>query len=109
LLLNGARMATAALRLPERWQEGVMREGHAFADCLAISEGDAAREHLLMNLRLTEGLDLAAYEMRWGVTPDAAKIASLAEDGLLTLKENVLRATSQGRLLLNAVISALLN
>ena len=32
-----------------------------------------------MNLRLAEGLDLAVYEQRWGVRPDAAKIAAMAE------------------------------
>ena len=109
LVLNGARTATAAVKLPERWQDGVMRDGHAFADAVAITDGDAAREHLLMNLRLSEGLDLAAYEMRWGVRPDAAKIAELAEAGLLSLENDILRATPQGRLLLNAVIAALLN
>ena len=109
LMLNGARMATAAIKLPERWQDGVMRDGHAFADIVAITDGDAAREHLLMNLRLAEGVDLAAYEMRWGVRPDAAKIADLAGQGLLSLEDDILRATPQGRLLLNAVIAALLN
>jgi oxygen-independent coproporphyrinogen-3 oxidase len=107
--LNGQRTATAAIRLPERWRETVGRNGHGFAEQLAIHDGDAAREHLLMNLRLAEGIDLAAYETRWGVAPDAARIASLADDGLLSLKDGVLTATPRGRLLLNAVISALLN
>ena len=49
-----------------------------------MHDGDAAREHLLMNLRLREGLDLAAYELRWGTRPDAAKIAALADQGFLT-------------------------
>jgi oxygen-independent coproporphyrinogen-3 oxidase len=102
-------VATAAIKLPERWQDGVMRDGHAFADMVAITDGDAAREHLLMNLRLAEGVDLAAYEMRWGVRPDAEKIADLAEQKLLRLENDILRATPQGRLLLNAVIAALLN
>ncbi len=109
LVLNGAHMATAAIRQPERWQDAVLRDGKAFADYLEIHKGDAAREHLLMNLRLSEGLDLAAYEMRWGVRPDAAKITALMEQDLLTLDGDVLRATPSGRLLLNAVISALLN
>ena len=37
----------------------------AFADLTPVDDADAAREHLLMNLRLAEGLDLAAYEARW--------------------------------------------
>src|SRR5579872_5755137 len=70
LMLDNKRIATSTIRLPERWQDGVMRDGHAFVDCVAITDGDAAREHLLMNLRLAEGVDLAAYEMRWRVRPD---------------------------------------
>ena len=60
-----------------------------------------------MNLRLSEGIDLAAYRARWGTAPDAKRIASLAEDGLVTLDGDRLTATPRGRLLLNSVIAAL--
>jgi oxygen-independent coproporphyrinogen-3 oxidase len=109
LSLNGARTATAAIKLPERWRDTVGKQGHGFAETMPVSRDEAAREHLLMNLRLAEGLDLAAYEQRWGVLPDGAKIAALAEQGLLSLDSNVLRATPAGRLLLNRVIEELLN
>jgi oxygen-independent coproporphyrinogen-3 oxidase len=62
-----------------------------------------------MNLRLTEGIDLAAYQARWGVRPAPAKIAPLIEQGLLRRDGDLLAATPQGRLLLNAVIAAVLN
>jgi coproporphyrinogen III oxidase-like Fe-S oxidoreductase len=62
-----------------------------------------------MNLRLGEGLDLAAYERRWGIKPDAGKIAALKGEGFLTLHGDTLTATPSGRLLLNRVIEALLN
>ena len=62
-----------------------------------------------MNLRLAEGIDLAAYEKRWGARPNAEKIAGLSDQGLLTLAGEILTATPRGRLLLNAVISKLLN
>jgi oxygen-independent coproporphyrinogen-3 oxidase len=109
LMLNGDRMATATIRLPERWRETLEKQGNAFTDFLAVPDGDAAREHLLMNLRLAEGLDLAAYELRWNMRPDAVKIAALTEQGLLFQQDDVLRATPNGRLVLNAVIAALLN
>jgi putative oxygen-independent coproporphyrinogen III oxidase len=107
--LHGKRMATAAIKLPERWQDGVAKEGRAFSDFFEVPDGDAAREHLLMNLRLAEGLDLAAYELRWSVRPDAQKIAALADEGLLSQTGEVLRATAKGRIVLNAVIANLLN
>jgi putative oxygen-independent coproporphyrinogen III oxidase len=109
LALKGKRMATATQRLPERWRETVAKTGRAFAEVVMVSNADAAREHLLMNLRLAEGLDLAAYEKRWGARPDAEKITALANEGLLTLRDDILTATPRGRLLLNAVIAGLLN
>ena len=62
-----------------------------------------------MNLRLAEGLDLAAYERRWGTRPDAAKIAALTGQGFLMQHGDILRTTPAGRLLLNRVIEELLN
>ena len=105
--LGGKRVATQTERLPERWRETVLRGGHGLIEQSEIAPADAAREHLLMNLRLAEGLDLAAYRARWNTAPDAKRIASLIEDGLLTLDGDRLTATPRGRLLLNSVIAAL--
>jgi oxygen-independent coproporphyrinogen-3 oxidase len=72
-----------------------------------ISCADAAREHLLMNLRLGEGIDLAAYRSRWHTLPSETRMQSLIEQGLLARTGEQLRATPRGRLLLNSVIAAL--
>jgi oxygen-independent coproporphyrinogen-3 oxidase len=72
-----------------------------------IADADAAREHLLMNLRLAEGIDLCAYRARWGAAPNAARIADLANEGLVTLDANRLTATPRGRLVLNSLIAML--
>ena len=108
LALNGRRTATAAIKLPERWRDTVGKTGHGFAEMTPVSDEEAAREHLLMNLRLAEGLDLAAYEARWNTKLDAAKTTALVEQGLLSRQNNRLTATAAGRLLLNRVIEALL-
>ena len=109
VMIGAKRMATATIRLPERWSDTVARDGKAFTDFMEILDGDAAREHLLMNLRLSEGMDLGGYELRWGVRPDAARMTALMGQGLLTLEHDILRASPRGRLLLNAVIANLLN
>ena len=106
--LNGTRTATVAIKLPERWRDTVGKNGHGFAELTPVSHEEAAREHLLMNLRLSEGLDLAAYEKRWDRGLDAAKIAALVEQGFLTRNSETLKATPAGRLLLNRVIEELL-
>jgi putative oxygen-independent coproporphyrinogen III oxidase len=106
--LNGQRTATAAIKLPERWRDTVLKTGHGFGEMAPISREEAAREHLLMNLRLAEGLDLEAYEKRWGIALDAAKIDALAAQGFLIRRAGKLTATPAGRLLLNRVIEAVL-
>jgi oxygen-independent coproporphyrinogen-3 oxidase len=105
--LGGRRMATACERLPERWRESIGRDGHGIADMTPITPADAAREHLLMNLRLADGIDLDAYRARWGTAPDAARIDALAREGVLMQAGARLTATPKGRLVLNRVIAEL--
>ncbi len=105
--LAGRRVATSCERLPERWREKVSRDGHGLIERQSLATADAAHEHLLMNLRLAEGLDLALYEARWNVTLDRARIAALEDDGLVRLHGNNLAATRAGRMVLNSVIAAL--
>ena len=107
--LSGTRTATAAIKLPERWHDTVKKNAHGFSEMTPISNDEAAREHLLMNLRLAEGINLAAYETRWGLRPDATRISELAAQGFLTLNSDTLTATPAGRLLLNRVIEEILN
>jgi oxygen-independent coproporphyrinogen-3 oxidase len=107
--LHGRRTATAAIRLPERWRDAVAKTGHGYAELTPVSHEEAAREHLLMNLRLSEGVDLAAYEKRWGEGIDPGKIAALSVEGFLVREDGWLRATPKGRLLLNRVIEELVN
>ena len=107
LLLDDRRIATVGERLPERWRELVARQGHGYVEEKGVSKADGAREHLLMNLRLTEGLDLPAYEARWGTCLNRARIDSLERNGLLKLNGTRLVTTAKGRLLLNSVLAAI--
>ena len=106
LTLNGKIFASVGEKLPERWREKVLRDGRA-AELSEIEKEEAAREHLLMNLRLSEGVDLAAYRARWGAAPAPEKIHALCDEGLLVTNGDILAATPRGRLLLNSVIAAL--
>ncbi|HKY17767.1 MAG TPA: radical SAM family heme chaperone HemW [Rhizomicrobium sp.] len=104
----GQRTAIAAIKLPERWRDTVAKQGHGFQEMTPVSDAEAAREHLLMNLRLAEGLDLGTYEKRWGTRPAPQKIAALREQGFVVMTGDVITATPSGRLLLNRVIEELL-
>jgi putative oxygen-independent coproporphyrinogen III oxidase len=105
--INGMRMATSNERLPERWRTMLDERGDAFVERTEIGADEAAREHLLMNLRLSEGLDLAGYEGRWSVSLDRTRIGALESDGLLQQANGRIAATPRGRLVLNSVIAAL--
>lgn len=107
LELDGKRIATETEKLPERWRELVARTGNGLIEKTPIAPSDAAREQLLMNLRLSEGLDLAAFHDRWDVCVNKERIAALVEQGLLRLDGQKLSVTARGRLLLNSVIAAL--
>ncbi len=99
--------ATVGEKLPERWRERVLRDGHGFAEMAPVPVADAAREHLMMNLRLSEGLDLDAYRARWGAILPSESVAMLAADGLVDQRGSRLIVTHKGRLVLNAITAAL--
>jgi putative oxygen-independent coproporphyrinogen III oxidase len=104
---GGTRIATRTERLPERWFARTASEGHGFAEIQVLSREEAAREHLLMNLRLAEGLDLDAYCREWGRDIDGTKIDELVKGGFLVRHGTRIAATRQGALVLNSVIAAI--
>jgi oxygen-independent coproporphyrinogen-3 oxidase len=104
---EGRRLATLYEKLPERWMDRVARDGSGIVEMTEISPADAAREQLIMGLRLAEGLDLSDYAARWSVEIPANRIAVLAAEGLIETRGNRLSATPKGRLVLNAIIAAL--
>ena len=106
LTISERRLATQAERLPERWLTEVEERGTSLV-LTGISTEEAAREHLLMAVRLSEGLDLAAYRARWGTGPSSSSIAALQAAGLVTRDDDRLRATPRGRLVLNGIIREL--
>lgn len=106
LTLGARRAATQAERLPERWLRKVENEGSSLTHD-EIAPRDAAREHLMMALRLSEGLDLAAYRSRWGEALEAKRLDTLAQHGVASVESGRLRATPRGRLILNTLIAEL--
>jgi oxygen-independent coproporphyrinogen-3 oxidase len=108
LTLDGTRYATETPRAPGAWLEGVSRETRQGWEHSPLPAAEHATEFLLMGLRLTEGVDLDRYDAIAPRPLDAQVLAGLAEDGMIELDNRRLRTTSQGRLLLNAVLRALL-
>jgi oxygen-independent coproporphyrinogen-3 oxidase len=69
---------------------------------------EQAAEHLMMGLRVTDGIDLDRHARLVGRPLDPEAIAALANSGLLHVKQGRLRTTAQGRMLLNRIIPELL-
>ncbi len=108
LTLDGTRYATETPRAPGAWLDGVSRETRQGWEHSPLPAAEHATEFLLMGLRLTEGVDLDRYDAIAPRPLDAQVLAGLAGDGMIELDNRRLRTTSQGRLLLNAVLRALL-
>jgi oxygen-independent coproporphyrinogen-3 oxidase len=106
LATSERRLATYAERLPERWLAAV-EEANSSLVLTDVTRAEAAREHLLMAVRLSEGLNLSAYHSRWGRTLPPDRIAALEAAGFVTVTDGRLAATPRGRLVLNSIIQEL--
>ena len=105
---DGARLATVTDSRPEAWRDQVERLGHGLVAEEALSPQDAAREFLLMGLRLREGLSLARYAEISGAPLPEGRIRALADLGLVERPTpDRLQASETGLPLLNSVICAL--
>jgi oxygen-independent coproporphyrinogen-3 oxidase len=101
------RIGNAAWTAPGKWIEAV-EAGNGDESHFDLTTQDQVGEHLMMGLRVVEGLDLSVLrEMDPTIAPDEA-IDQLCGYGLLWKDKTTLGVTSEGRLVLNAVIRELL-
>lgn len=107
LTLNGIRHATEAYAMPDAWLPRAAT-GKTEKLCDPIPLREQAGEYLMMGLRISEGIDLARYRALAGQSPDPGAVAHLIELGMVDMSQTHLRATPNGRMVLNSVISALL-
>lgn len=108
ITLNGCRYATDTPRDPMAWLAQVETKGQGESARMALSADDQAAEHLMMGLRLSEGIDLARHQRLAGAPLDDSVLTRLEGLGMADRKCGRLRATARGRLVLNAVLRELL-
>ncbi|MFN3288047.1 MAG: radical SAM family heme chaperone HemW, partial [Sphingomonadaceae bacterium] len=103
--------ATARLKRPEAWLAAVASAGHGIESQTPTGPSEAAREALLMGLRLATGVDAARFEARAGIplseAIDAGAAEKLAALGLLERTPHRLRVTAAGLPLLDAILPRL--
>ncbi|WP_244525484.1 radical SAM family heme chaperone HemW [Pseudooceanicola nitratireducens] len=107
LTLNGTRLATEAIRMPDAWLSHV-EQGSGDKLRSALTFDDQATEFLLMGLRLSDGIDIDRYGALAGRPLPSTSLQELSDMGMVEQSGPILRATDQGRLVLNAVIAKLL-
>lgn len=107
LTLEGRRWATEALKAPSAWLDAVEKHGAGELPREDIGALARAQEYVLMSLRLSEGLDLARLQAISGHSLPQAAVSDLCALGLIVTDAGRVRATGQGRLVLNAVIRRL--
>ncbi len=109
--VGGQLLATRRHRAPEPWAERVEQQGHGTASEEPVAPADRAREMLLMGLRLTEGVDRARFAARTGIALERAldqeTLRAALDEGYLIDDGSALRATHEGRLRLDALLSVL--
>ena len=104
----GGRIATSTERHPERWLMRVEAEGHGLIEDEKLGAIERADEFLLMGLRLREGIERARFRQLAGRDFDAARVASLSEEGMIeTTPEGRLRVTPAGFPVLDAIVADL--
>ena len=102
------RHATSTQRNPEQWLSAVEANGHGLTEQTPLTPLEEADEMLLMGLRLNEGLDLTRLADLTGYIPSALAMADLEELGMIErIGNRHIRATAQGRFILNALVSKL--
>jgi putative oxygen-independent coproporphyrinogen III oxidase len=108
---GSAKKATRRSSGPEAWLEAVERDGHGTAEASLIEGPDLVDEALMMGLRLSEGIDRAAFASVTGADPvealGEARLRPLIAAGFLEADATHLRATPAGRQRLNALLERL--
>lgn len=104
-------MATVRHKKPENFLAAVARQGDGIAEARALAVPEQASEALLMGLRLTEGIDLAALSARFGLSVaalvDEAALARLCGLGLMWAQGTRIGVTLPGRGVLDALLAEL--
>lgn len=108
LTLNDTRFATVAAMRPNHYQEQVKSTGLGIAEKEELSPTVWAEEYLLMGLRIEDGISLSQFKDISGAILPEDIIGQLSHDGLLLQQADRLKATSKGRLVLNAITEKLL-
>ncbi|WP_171175208.1 radical SAM family heme chaperone HemW [Ruegeria sp. HKCCD8929] len=105
--IDGRKYATESHLAPGTWlQAAANGSGESFRT--EVSSHEQASEYLMMCIRIAEGLDIARFEQLAGHPLHSDKLRYLTDLGMIEADQGRLKATTDGRAVLNAVIRELL-
>jgi oxygen-independent coproporphyrinogen-3 oxidase len=107
LTVDGARRATVTERHPETWLAKVEEQDHGVVADDVLTLEETADEMLLMGLRLREGVAPARYAALCGRPFRPERVDFLVDQGFLERRQDRLRATHEGWLVLDSVVADL--
>jgi len=105
ITVQNQRFATDTLLSPQAWLDQVHTTGSGEHSRQVVPNDEQAIEYLMMGLRLAEGIDLNRYS---DLAEKPLDTNDLVENGFLTRDGERLKATRQGRPVLNAILRELL-
>jgi len=106
LTLDGTRNATVAPDRPGDYIHRVADEGTGFVRLEALTHQDAAEERLLSGMRILDGVPYRDVTIL-GLSPEHPKVRGMVELGLLVDDRLRLRATAEGRRVLDRLTTEL--
>lgn len=107
LTLGGQKFATEQWRSPARWLEASEADGAQSVQRM-IPKADQSDELMMMGLRLSEGVDLDRWHALSGRHLNEDSLAHLCDIGMLSREGSRLRATTEGRMVLNTLLAEIL-
>ncbi|GAB5438708.1 radical SAM family heme chaperone HemW [Falsiruegeria mediterranea] len=107
LTIKGSKFATESYLNPNMWLAQVGKTtGESVRTSLSIQ--DQANEYLMMGLRLVQGIDMDRFQALSSTSIPQDRLDYLKEIGMVEQTGSILRATKDGRAVLNAVIREML-
>lgn len=107
LTLDGKRYATETPLGPRDWLSAA-QAGNGNSKFDAIPPNEVGLEYLMMGLRMTNGIDLNRYRDIAESDINVSNIKYLEDLDLITIDQDRLRTTLQGRAVLNTVLQELI-
>jgi putative oxygen-independent coproporphyrinogen III oxidase len=107
MTLPQGRAATEALRAPGAWLAAVESRGTGETLRTFVPRDEQGTEYLLMGMRLAEGIDEERLARLAGRALDEDSLARLQDMGMIQRLDGRVRATPEGRPVLNAILREL--